>query len=60
MAEMIIFLSLCAPPTGSSIISSIILIFKSSSAVNFIALAASKDLLGSLQSIEAHPSGRNN
>ena len=50
-------LFLCAPPVGSFIISSIIFIFKSSFAVNFIALAASKDLLGSLHNIEAQPSG---
>ena len=47
----------CAPPIGSSIISSII--FKSSKSfdVNFIAFDASKVLVGSLQSIAAQPSG---
>ena len=33
------------------------MIFKSSFAVSFIALAASNDLLGSLHNIDAHPSG---
>ena len=47
----------CAPPIGSFITSSIIFIFKSSFEVNFIALAASNDLLGSLHNMEAQPSG---
>ena len=42
---------------GSGIISSIIFNFNKSSAVSFIASAASKDLVGSLHKIEAHPSG---
>ena len=49
--------SLCAPPKGSGIISSIIFNFNKSLAVSFIASAACKDLLGSLQRIDAHPSG---
>ena len=57
MSEAIKSGSLCAPPTGSEIISSITPSFNKSLAVNFIASAACKDLLGSLQRIEAHPSG---
>ena len=49
--------SRCAPPKGSLIISSIIPSSNKSFAVNFIASAACKDLLGSLHRIEAHPSG---
>ena len=49
--------SLCAPPNGSEIISSITPSFNKSLAVNFIASAACSDLLGSRQSIEAQPSG---
>ena len=43
--EIISSLFLCAPPIGSSIISSIIRILKSSFDVNFIAFAASNDLV---------------
>ena len=49
--------SLCAPPKGSGMISSIIFNFKRSFAVSYIASAACKDFVGSRQSIEAHPSG---
>ena len=51
------FLSLCAPPIGSNIISSIIFNSKRSFAESFIALAASSVFFGSLQSIVAQPSG---
>ena len=51
------FLSLCAPPSGSGIISSIISRFNRSFAESFIALAASNIFFGSLHKIVAHPSG---
>ena len=50
-------LSLCAPPIGSSIISSITFNFSKSLAESFIAFAASSIFFGSLQRIVAHPSG---
>ena len=50
-------LSLCAPPNGSNITSSIIFNSKRSFAESFIAVAASRVFVGSLHNIVAQPSG---